>query len=262
MAKLVLKFEQRILKEIVLGQEAVTIGRLPTNSVPLDNPAVSSQHARVFVEGGQFVVEDLNSRNGTFVNKNPVSKHILQEGDQIAVGKHTLVFYGVGTGEAVADTPAPAVTSGPAVQEFGGTMMLDTKAQKELLAQAKAAQAKAAAGGATAEAPAAATAAPAPPPPPKEGVLSVVSGATDKSEYTLAAQTTLIGKSDTSQVRLKGWFKPKVAAAITRKGAGYVVTPLSGKAKINGQPLQKAHEMKPGDVLEVAGVTFQFTRPS
>jgi pSer/pThr/pTyr-binding forkhead associated (FHA) protein len=247
MAKLILKFEDRTLKEIPLGQGAVSIGRLPTNSVPIDNPAVSGQHARVFVESGQFVLEDLNSRNGTFVNDKAVNKHILQEGDQIAIGKHTLVFYGVGTGEAPADTSAPAAKSGPAVQELGGTMRLDTKAQKELLAQAKAKQ-QAAAG----EKPAAAA------PPPKEGTLTVVSGRTDKPQYVLEAQTTIIGKGETAQVKLKGWFKPKVAAAITRKGDKYMVTPLAGKAQINGQPLKQAYELKAGDVLQVAGVTFQF----
>jgi pSer/pThr/pTyr-binding forkhead associated (FHA) protein len=247
MAKLILKFEDRTLKEIPLGQGAVSIGRLPTNSVPIDNPAVSGQHARVFVESGQFVLEDLNSRNGTFVNNKAVNKHILQEGDQIAIGKHTLVFYGVGTGEAAGDTPAPAAESGPAVQEFGGTMMLDTKAQKELLAQAKAKQ-QAAAG----EKPAVAA------PPPKEGTLTVVSGRTDKPQYVLEAQTTIIGKGETAQVKLKGWFKPKVAAAVTRKGDKYMVTPLAGKAQINGQPLKQAYELKAGDVLHVAGVNFQF----
>lgn len=247
MAKLILKFENRTLKEIPLGQGAVSIGRLPTNSVPIDNPAVSGQHARVFVESGQFVLEDLNSRNGTFVNNKAVNKHILQEGDQIAIGKHTLVFYGVGTGEAPADTPAPAAKSGPAVQEFAGTMMLDTKAQKELLAQAKAKQ-QAEAGGKPAE----------PTPPPKEGTLTVISGRTDKPQYVLEAQTTIIGKGDTAQVKLKGWFKPKVAAAITRKGDKYMVTPLAGKAQINGQPLKQAYALKAGDVLQVAGVNFQF----
>lgn len=247
MAKLILKFEERTLKEIPLGQGAVSIGRLPSNSVPIDNPAVSGQHARVLVEGGQFVLEDLNSRNGTFVNNKPVNKHILQEGDQIAIGKHTLVFYGVGTGEAPADTPAPAAKAGPVVQELGGTVMLDTKAQKELLAQAKAKQ-QAEAEGKPVE----------PAPAPKEGTLTVVSGKTDKPQYVLEAQTTIIGKGDTAQVKLKGWFKPKVAAAITRKGDKYMVTPLAGTAQINGQPLKQAYELKAGDVLQVAGVNFQF----
>ena len=59
-------------------------------------------------------------------------------------------------------------------------------------------------------------------------------------EYTLTADTTIIGKADTAQVRLKGWFKPKVAAAIARKGDGFTVTPIGGKVKINGQTLSAA----------------------
>ena len=56
MSKLILKFEDRILKEVPVSSGAVTIGRLPNNVVAIDNPAVSGQHARVIVEGGQFVV--------------------------------------------------------------------------------------------------------------------------------------------------------------------------------------------------------------
>ena len=48
MAKLYLKFEQngQVLKEIFLSQAATTIGRLPDNSVQIDNLAVSGHHAR------------------------------------------------------------------------------------------------------------------------------------------------------------------------------------------------------------------------
>lgn len=251
MAKLILKYEDRVLREVPVGAGGVTIGRLPSNGVVVENPAVSGQHARVVVEGGQFMVQDLNSRNGTFVNNQPVSKHTLREGDVITIGKHALVFHSISVGEAVEPAPA-AASSGPAVQEFGGTVMLDTKAQKDLMAK-HAAQQQAKAGAAGTPAPVSVS---------KEGTLTVLSGSTDKREYGLEAQTTLIGKASTSQVRLKGWFKPKVAAAITRKGQGYVVTPLSGKAQVNGEPLRQAYELKPGDVLNIAGVTLQFNRPS
>ncbi|MGH9804408.1 MAG: FHA domain-containing protein, partial [Candidatus Acidiferrales bacterium] len=95
--------------------------------------------------------------------------------------------------------------------------------------------------------------------PTKVGVLTVVSGKTDRKQYALETQTTLVGKSDTASVRLKGWFKPQVAAAITRKGTAYLITPLAGKSQVNGQPLRQGYELKPGDVLEVSGVTFQFS---
>jgi pSer/pThr/pTyr-binding forkhead associated (FHA) protein len=251
MAKLTLKFEERVLREVPVGQGGVTIGRLPSNGIVIENPAVSGQHARIIVEGGQYVVEDLNSRNGTFVNNQPVNKHMLHEGDVIAIGKHTLVFHSVSVGEAPADTPVAASTPAATVQEFGGTVMLDTKAQKELMAKAAAAQAQAAATPGQH---------PTPPPPPKEGTLTVLTGSTDKKEYLLEAQTTLVGKAETAQVRLKGWFKPKMAAAITRKGASYIITPLTGKAQVNGQPLRQAYELKTGDILNIAGVSLQFTQ--
>jgi pSer/pThr/pTyr-binding forkhead associated (FHA) protein len=265
MAKLILKFEERILKEVPLTSSAVTIGRLPNNVVSIDNPAVSGQHARVIVEGGQFVVEDLNSRNGTFVNNQAVTKHALQEGDIIRIGKHTLTFYGIGKGEAIPDTAPAAAAPGAPVQDLGGTVFLDTKSQKELLAKAKAA-AQAQAAGAAEPGAAAPAAAPAAVPravaaaPTKVGVLTVVTGKTDQKQYKLETQTTLVGKSDTALIRLKGWFKPQVAAAITRKGSSYLITPLAGKSQINGQPLRQGYELKPGDVLVVSGVTFQFSQ--
>jgi len=261
MSKLILKFEDRILKEVPVGSTAVTIGRLPNNTVAIDNPAVSGQHARVIVAGGQVMVEDLNSRNGTFVNNQAVTKHTLQEGDVIRIGKHTLTYYGIGKGEAMPDTAPAAAAPGAPVQDLGGTVFLDTKSQKELLAKAKAAAAAQAAAapvepGAAAPAavPRAVAAA-----PTKVGVLTVASGKTDQKQYKLETQTSLVGKSDSAVIRLKGWFKPQVAAAITRKGSAYLITPLAGKSQINGQPLRQGYELKAGDVLEVSGVTFQFS---
>jgi len=267
MPKMVLKFEDRILREVPVSTSAVTIGRLPNNVVAIDNPAVSGQHARVIVEGGQFVVEDLNSRNGTFVNNQAVTKHVLQEGDIIRIGKHTLTFYGIGKGEAIPDTAPAGAAAAPPVQDLGGTVFLDTKSQKELLAKAKAAAQAQAQAAASAEpgTPAAQPAAPVAVPraaaavPTKVGVLTVVSGSTDKKQYVLETQTALVGKSDTALIRLKGWFKPQVAAAITRKGSAYMITPLAGKSQINGQPLRQGYELKPGDVLNICGVTLQFS---
>ncbi|MGH9862743.1 MAG: FHA domain-containing protein [Candidatus Acidiferrales bacterium] len=259
MPKLVLKYEDRILKEVPVTSSPVTIGRVPGNTIAIDNPAVSSQHARVMVEGGQYVVEDLGSTNGTFVKEQAIKKHILQEGDVIRVGKHTLTFYGIGKGEAVEEAPAAAAPAAQ-VQALGGTVFLDTKSQKELLAKVKAAAAAGQAGAEGQATPAAAPKAAVAAAAAKPGLLTVVSGRTDQRQYTLEAQTTLVGKSQSAMIRLKGWFKPDVAAAITKKGAGYLVTPLKGKTLVNGQPLKQGYELKVGDVLSVSGVTMQFSQ--
>jgi pSer/pThr/pTyr-binding forkhead associated (FHA) protein len=255
MAKLILKFEDRILKEIPVGGAMVKIGRLPDNTVMIDNPAVSSHHARVFRDGENFVLEDLQSTNGTFVNDTRVTRHNLANGDVIGVGKHKLVFERGAQEEAAAEA-APSEEA-PVLPELGGTVFLDTKAQRELMAKM---QAQAAAQGVQAPAPTAKTpAAPAAPAAPaRVGVLTVLAGKADQSEFRLEAATSVIGKSDTALIRLKGWFKPKLAAAIARKGETYTVTPLGGKTLVNKQPLTGRHELKDGDVLEVSGLTLQF----
>jgi pSer/pThr/pTyr-binding forkhead associated (FHA) protein len=66
----------------------VTLGRSPTCSVSLDDDAfVSSVHARVFVLDGEAFLEDLNSKNGTYLNEEPVTATTqLERGDLVRVG--------------------------------------------------------------------------------------------------------------------------------------------------------------------------------
>src|SRR5262245_50699918 len=91
MPKLILQFEGRMLKDyVVVGP--LTIGRMPDNGIIIDNPAVSGHHACVTVEDSDVVIEDLHSTNGTFVNDQAVTRHVLRHGDVVLVGKHHLVF--------------------------------------------------------------------------------------------------------------------------------------------------------------------------
>ncbi len=270
-----------MLKEFPVGQ-AMTIGRLPGNSIVIDNPAVSSKHARVLREGDGYVIEDAQSTNGTFVNELRVTRQTLSYGDIVLIGKHHLVFEESGEEDAAApEEPAREIA------DLGGTVYLDTKRQKEMLAQAQAKYAATKAASALASAPLSApsasapasrastavaeppelasetapvTKAPAEPAPSSTtvGVLYVLAGKTDQIEYALKTQTCLIGKSDSATVRLRGWFKPKTALAIGRKGNGYSATPLGGKNLINNQPFSSRQDLHDGDVLQVSGVTLEF----
>jgi pSer/pThr/pTyr-binding forkhead associated (FHA) protein len=264
MPKFIVQFEDRVLSECVIGPLGVKIGRLPNNQVVIDNPAVSSYHARVIRDGLLCILEDLQSTNGTFVNEKAVTRHQLRSGDVVLIGKHTLLFDGRAPEEPV------AAADSDSVPELGGTMVLDTAQQRALLAKIEEeAQAKRAAAAGIAPAPAAGTgtvrqavappAAPAaPPPPPRVGRLRVLSGRTDQTEYDLEAHTSIVGKTETALVRLKGWFKPKVALAIARKGESYAATPMDGKASVNGEPLRARRELEEGDIIKVSGVTLQF----
>jgi hypothetical protein len=93
----------------------------------------------------------------------------------------------------------------------------------------------------------------------QNALLRVVAGRADQTLYPLAAPTTLIGKGRSATVRLKGWFKPQLAIAISRNRQGYVATWLGGVVLIDNKPLNGRHELKNGDLLDVCGLLLEFT---
>src|SRR5271169_4153367 len=134
MSRLVLKFQGAILKEIPLGTRPLTIGRAPDNDIPIDNLAVSNYHARVYLEAGSLVVEDLNSLNGSFLNDIRVERAMLKDGDTILIGKHIVLVDQAHDAALPVDgwrkAPAPRVNE---------TMVLDTQERRDLLDAAVAA---------------------------------------------------------------------------------------------------------------------------
>lgn len=229
MPKIILKFNEAVLRAVPLDREQVTIGRKPDNDVVIDNPAVSGHHAKLSRVQSVFFLEDLGSTNGTFVNEKKIDKRQLKDGDRVTIGKHVLIYEDEAKGLAPL---APAVDSDK-------TMILDTQKQRELL---KAEQTM--------------------PPKPKEriGLLQVLSGGTDKKEYQLTGRVILIGSQDGATVQLTGWFAPKVAAMISRRPDGYNISLSedSKKVLVNGTPVQGRADLKDGDLLEVAGVKMSF----
>src|SRR5580700_1857751 len=130
MSKLVLKFENSVLKELSVGAKEVSIGRSPDNGLVIDNPAVSHYHARVFNEEGRLMLEDFGSINGTFVNGQRVKMVTLKPGDSVGIGKHTIV---VTDSVEVRAHSLDNVAAKPAVPKINETVMLDTKERREFL---------------------------------------------------------------------------------------------------------------------------------
>jgi hypothetical protein len=65
---------------------ATSLGRGPENDIVVSDSAVSGQHCRIQPEGGRFVLHDLQSTNGTFVNERRIGRQLLSEGDVIRLG--------------------------------------------------------------------------------------------------------------------------------------------------------------------------------
>lgn len=80
------------LKTFTITQPVINIGRDPSNQLQLDDAHISSQHAQLRLVHGRFVIFDLDSHDGTFVNGVPVSSHTLNPGDVIQLAGLPLVY--------------------------------------------------------------------------------------------------------------------------------------------------------------------------
>jgi len=72
--------------------QAAILGRLDTSDIPVHDGKASREHAKIYKQGEQYAIVDLNSSNGTFVNGEKITKRILKNGDEIAIGLVRLLF--------------------------------------------------------------------------------------------------------------------------------------------------------------------------
>ena len=79
-------------RRVPIGEEPVSIGRLPECDVILSDPNVSRRHAEVRRRGNEFVVVDLGSTNGTRVNDIGIRERQLVDGDEIGLGSTRIRF--------------------------------------------------------------------------------------------------------------------------------------------------------------------------
>ncbi len=84
---------QSIGRFVNLTGDTITLGRDDHSSMMFDDPAVSRHHARIARVGDSYVVTDLGSRNGTFVNDQAVPSQALRDGDRVRVGQQILKFF-------------------------------------------------------------------------------------------------------------------------------------------------------------------------
>ena len=239
MAKLSLMFDEKLVKEVPIGSRPVRIGRSPDNDLVVDNLAVSNDHARVYFDSGRLVVEDRGSLNGTFVNDLRVERATLHDGDSIWIGKHHIKV------DATGDAAIPygyGRKSGTAAPMINETMVLDTKVRRDMLQQAAAMGERTQFAAGRIRVP----------------TVVVLSGKTDAKEYILTNKLTTIGKSAMATIKLRGWFKPPMAAQINQRDDGYYIGSGDKSPLVNGVAIPGPTKLNDGDLIEVCGVRLNF----
>jgi pSer/pThr/pTyr-binding forkhead associated (FHA) protein len=226
MARVILAFEKKVIKEYPFNKESMTIGRDDGNDIVVDNLAVSGFHARIDKTGDTYIVTDLQSTNGTFINNKKITSHKLQHKDKIIIGKHLLFF-------ALSKEEQAKAKKG----DLDKTMMLDTSKQKELLGKHPDEVVE----------------------KEKIGVINFIDGSSE-GEIQLSKKLTKIGKAETSEVRLSGLFMPPTAATISRRPSGYAISSTGGrtKVKVNDQVIKESYILKDFDTIEIGSYKFQF----
>ncbi len=105
MPSIIVKLQETVIKQMQLPQGDLSIGRRRSHALVLEDAAVSADHASIFTVGQDSFLKDLDSTNGTYINKRRARKHHLKSGDEILIGNYTLIYQ---------DDAAPPKTAQPA----------------------------------------------------------------------------------------------------------------------------------------------------
>lgn len=231
MPNITLKFKDNVLSRHFIGRgQSLTIGRRKDNDIVIENLAVSGHHAKIDSVGEGFVLVDLQSKNGSFVNEQLVSSHWLKDGDLVSIGKHLLVF---STADGSSAAAAPA--------EIDKTMVMDTSNYRSMVQKSAAALPK-----------------PLRRQEDASGYLAYLSGGLGKLD--LSNKLIKIGKDPTSEIVVKGLFVGGTAATISRRPDGYYLSCAGGfsKPRVNDQTVKKSVMLQDLDVIAIGSVKLQF----
>ncbi|MGB0955497.1 MAG: FHA domain-containing protein [Panacagrimonas sp.] len=230
MGKLIITDANGINTEHALDAERITIGRLAGNDIILNDKAVSGKHAVIITHGGNSVLEDLDSTNGSMVGGKPVSKHPLADGDSISIGRNTLRYEAGAT-----QNPEHEQTMVlPAGESHEATMVIKPAPAHDSTTVMRA------------------QAAPRAAPKPLLGKLRVLSGGNQGKVMELTKALTTIGKPGVQ------------VAAITRRADGYYIVHVGGasgskRPHVNGAEIDvQARKLQTGDRIQLAGSEMEF----
>ena len=89
--QLVLKFNGSVVRQVESDKSEVTIGRDPEADIQIDNISVSRIHAKIIEGPNYYLLQDMDSTNGTLVNGKRVEQKYIKDDDEIIIGKHTIM---------------------------------------------------------------------------------------------------------------------------------------------------------------------------
>jgi hypothetical protein len=225
MPKLTLVLDRKPVQVYELDQPVIRIGRGESSDVLIDNVSVSRRHAEIREESGAWLLRDLGSSNGTFLNGQRVSAdQPLRPGDEISFGKFSILFERV-----LAEPHGADAVAVPAAAETGVTLHLRPEEVERLhraAAQRRSAQLQWEAGG-------------------------------QRGTHYLEGPGALVGRTPLCDLQVPAG--PRQHVLIMRGAQGFEVRNLARfrRMRVSGVVAPRA-PLKSGDTIEIGGLRMTF----
>lgn len=263
MAKFVVYFNGEPLKTYEFDEPVISIGRLPENTISIPNMGVSRRHSKIEEDADRkYILADLNSLNGTYVNGKRVKKIPINSGDKITIGKYTIIYEesrvvdkGTGYNHVLASPqPAVSVQIDPAPQAVVPSSKTDVHLRKNLQASVPASVDIS---------------------PKHQQVISEHTqenkGEKDSQNIPVFIETNKhvvykidksflsIGSGDEDDIFISGFMIGPGQITLEKRDDGiYIIAnKLMGKIKVNGKAC-RSHLLSHKDRIEIGASTFRF----
>ena len=227
MFRITLSLGGSVVRKYPFEKDDCTIGRDADCDIAIDNVAVSRKHATITLSDGEYVLEDLQSGNGTFIDGQKIVTQVLANGTTFTIGKYSLAF------ETVSADVEGVVRD--AARKAGGedaTFRLDRRELEKLIGKS----------GRTVDA---------------RGSLIPEGGG---NPIPLNRPYVFAGSSSDCTIPASGfWVAPRVAVFLKDEG-GYRLVKVGGKfgtVTVNGQDAD-SRVLRAGEVIEICGKRWQY----
>lgn len=219
-------------RRFALRGRCVRIGRSPDCEVRLDSRTVSRFHAVVDRDEEGLLVRDLQSLNGVVIGGARRATHRLRDGDQLVIGAFRLAVArrdGPRRPRSAAPAPSGAPESDPAAETLMGEAPDEPPGRRRRG-------------------------------PQREAAPAALVGAAG-SRHVLEGDAFTIGGGDSADLRLGGWWVPRLCAVVVRRDGRYSLHALSGwpfAPRVNGDPVRERRALAHDDEVSVAGFKLKF----
>ena len=195
----------------------VNIGRTASMELQIEMPTVSGHHARISLRDGIYMLEDMHSSNGTFLNGQQVQDMLvaLNHGDQILLGQAISLFFEVSQGTPPAGGLWEAEVVPTLLEAAGTTPPTQT--------------------------------------PPR---LNVIIAGQQTVSFDLITDTVTIGLAPDNDITIESSIASLYQARLESTGRGFRLVPLPGVATpvmFDGQPLQEPLQLRDNDTMHIGG---------